>query len=190
MTSVVIDLVQPLMEQAKTIKQKESCVLRAHALVQWLFTYHFPSKIRKSGLPLSVSSPHRGKISMQLTESKEGTDVSSSDSALDGPEWEKGVFQALKKIVAEDLGPMNASELQSSIPPTDSEGRGMADLQSLEKKLSIRVVFDVDETDHVLLVGDEKKLEKKVFVIRNMLSHYHWRLSGSDVAFDKATSTR
>jgi hypothetical protein len=187
MTSVDINLVQSLMEQAQTMKQKETCVLRAHALVQWLVTFHFPSKIRKSGLPLSISSPHRGKLFIQLTEEAGG---SSGTSELDGSKWEKGVIQALKKIVVEDLGPMSATELQSSIPPTDSEGRGMADLQSLEKKLSVKVVFDVGATDHVLLVGDEKKLEKKVFVIRNMLSHYHWRLSGSDVAFDKATSSR
>ena len=83
---------------------------------------------------------------------------------------------------------MNASELQLAIPMEDSEGRGMTDLISLEKKLAVKVVFD-QESGHVLIVGDEKKLEKKVFVIRNMISHYHWRLSGTDVAFDKITST-
>jgi hypothetical protein len=185
-TSMEIDLVQPLIQQAQTPKQKDTSPLRAHALVQWLLTHHFPSKIRKSSLPVSVTSPHRGKIFIQLTDgSTEGT---ATCSDLDGPKWEKNVFQALRKITVEDLGNMNATELQSTIPLNDSEGRGMADLYSLEKKLSVKVVFD--RGGHVLLVGDEKKLEKKVFVIRNMLSHYHWRLSGTDVSLAKATSSR
>ena len=29
------------------------------------------------------------------------------------------------------------------------------------------------------------KLQKKTFVLRNLLSHYHWRLSGRDVAFEQ-----
>ena len=112
------------------------------------------------------------------------------EDSLEGPKskWEKNVFQTLKKITVEDLGLMNATELQSSIPQTDKHGRGMLDLYALEKKLSVKVVFD-SQTDHVLLVGDEKKLEKKVFVIRNMLSHYHWRLSGTDVAMGKNKAT-
>ena len=105
---------------------------------------------------------------------------------LDESDWQKKTFHTIKKIHVEDLGNMNAKELQESIPMDDSDGRGMLDLQNLEKKLSVKVVFD-HVTGHVLLVGDEKKLEKKVFVIRNMISHYHWRLSGKDVAFDKAT---
>ena len=105
---------------------------------------------------------------------------------LDESDWQKKTFHTIKKINVEDLGNMNAKELQQSIPMNDSDGRGMVDLQNLEKKLSVKVVFD-HVTGHVLLVGDEKKLEKKVFVIRNMISHYHWKLSGKDVAFDKAT---
>ena len=65
----------------------------------------------------------------------------------------------------------------------------MNDLYDLEKKLSVRVIFD-DDTKHVVLVGEKKKLEKKVFVIRNMLSHFHWRLSGSDIAFQDSVSSK
>lgn len=57
----------------------------------------------------------------------------------------------------------------------------MVDLRSMEKKLSVKVVFD-DVTGHVYLVGDTKKIDKKCFALRNMFSHYHWRLSGKDVA--------
>mmetsp|Transcript_41314 Transcript_41314/g.86721 ORF Transcript_41314/g.86721 Transcript_41314/m.86721 type:complete len:209 (+) Transcript_41314:196-822(+) len=200
MSSLEIDLVTYLSEQSQTAKQKDESQLRAHALVQWLLAHHFPSKIRKSSLPVSVSSPRRGHICIksttatmgQTTDEKEGTPTTTptpirEEDSLDGPKskWEKNVFQALKKVTVDDLGHMNATELQSSIPAKDKEGRGMMDLQALEKKLCVKVVFDCNETDHVLLVGDEKKLEKKVFVIRNMLSHYHWRLSGTDVAMGK-----
>ena len=37
---------------------------------------------------------------------------------------------------------------------------------------------------HVKLVGQKKKLERKCGDLRNMLSHYHWRMSGQDVAWD------
>ena len=40
---------------------------------------------------------------------------------------------------------------------------------------------------HVLLVGAKHKLANKCFVLRNLLSHYHWRLSGRDVAFEQMT---
>ncbi len=181
---IEIDLVKYLLEQAQNPKEKETSLLRAHALVKWLIAHYFPLKIRKSSLPLTISSPNRGKVSIQFSESTEET-----SNALDSLKWERNALQALKKIKVEDLGHMNATELESSIPLNDPEGRGIEDLNALEKKFCVKVVFD-SETDHVLLVGDEKKLEKKVFVIRNMLSHYHWRLSGYDVAFDKATAPR
>lgn len=62
-------------------------------------------------------------------------------------------------IVVEDLGNMDATELLPTIPKTDGEGRGMVDLRSMEKKLSVKVVFD-DVTGHVYLVGDAKKIDK------------------------------
>ena len=158
MISLEIDLVQHLLEQSQTPKQKETSHLRAHALVQWLLTHHFPSKIRKSSLPVSVSSKRRGQVCIKSIHSKQTGDEKDKnlmpdrdEDSLEGPKskWEKNVFQTLKKITVEDLGLMNATELQSSIPQTDKHGRGMLDLYALEKKLSVKVVFD-SQTDHVL----------------------------------------
>jgi len=212
MKSYKIDILEPLLNEAKTAKQRELAPLQARGMIEWLLLHHFPSKIRKSKIPaLQVASLSRGKILLQQqckdndndnindtaiadaatntsTSTNTNTACSSEENEINHEMWEKGVRLALKKIQVQDLGNMNASELQLSIPMEDSEGRGMTDLLSLEKKLAVKVVFD-QESGHVLIVGDEKKLEKKVFVIRNMISHYHWRLSGTDVAFDKATST-
>lgn len=215
---IIIDL-NLIIEPSLNSTQKEKSSLHAHAFVQWLLTY--PSKIRKSTLPIVItSSPsHRGQLHIEIQQQQlespscaevkkeqgqekdngshedkvrsNGNDDSNCDiiNALllddDSDEEkknqrEKTIHTALKKISIEDLGNMNAAELQSSIPNEDSEGRGMKDLHYLEKKLSVKVVFD-NVTNHVLLVGEKKKLDKKVFEIRNMLSHYHWRLCGSDV---------
>jgi len=203
MKSYEIDILEPLLNESKTAKQRELAPLQAQGMIEWLLFHHFPSKIRKSKMPaLEVSSLSRGKILLQM-QCNDNDNDNGNDTILDTattttacseedeihPEmWEKGIRIALKKIQVEDLGNMNASELELSIPMEDSEGRGMVDLLSLEKKLAVKIVFD-KESGHVLIVGDPKKLEKKVFVIRNMISHYHWRLSGTDVAFDKATST-
>lgn len=184
MNSFEIDLLEPLLSKAKTLKQRESAPLQAQGMIEWLLLHHFPFKIRKSKLPIEVSSPVRGKMRIQLQRND-----SSAEYGIDHEVWEKSVRTALKRITVEDLGNMNASELETSIPSEDVEGRGMDDLFLLEKKLAVKVVFD-KETGHVLIVGDQKKLEKKVFCLRNMISHYHWRLSGTDVAFEKATSTR
>ncbi len=202
-------------------QRSATLLLHAHGLVEWLLAYHFPSKIRKSPYPVVVTSPSRGliriqvatftntakeyqhgqksdyttnnstKIESECTEKGGETAPPSSTKTFDGTSWEKSVHAALKKITVEDLGYMNAAELKASIPENDSEGRGKTDLYHLEKKLSVKVVFDDVESGsgHVLLVGDAKKLEKKVFVLRNMLSHYHWRLSGSDVIFEKKGTT-
>jgi hypothetical protein len=89
-------------------------------------------------------------------------------------------------VEVEDLGPMHAQALLSSIPQVDASGRGMHDLRQVEKELSVKVVFCSD--GHVLLVGAKQKLTKKCFVLRNLLSHYHWRLSGRDVAFEAMTA--
>jgi len=72
-TSMEIDLVQPLIQQAQTPKQKHTSPLRAHALVQWLLTHHFPSKIRKSSLPVSVTSliVARYSYNLQMVQLKE-----------------------------------------------------------------------------------------------------------------------
>lgn len=194
--SFVIDLLSPIENEAKTPKQKQNAPLQAVGKIEWLMTHHFPSKLKKSPIPITVSSSSRGIIKLQYEDnhSQEDDDHTKqqqgNESTPFNPEsWEKGVWSALKKVVVADLGNMNASELKDSIPEEDSEGRGMNDLVKYEKKLAVKVVFD-DSSGHVLLVGDQKKLDKKVFVLRNMISHYHWRLSGTDVAFDEATSNK
>mmetsp|Transcript_2731 Transcript_2731/g.4114 ORF Transcript_2731/g.4114 Transcript_2731/m.4114 type:complete len:180 (+) Transcript_2731:121-660(+) len=176
-STVHIDLVEFLLEKAVTPKQRTLAPLYASGLVEWLLAHFFPSRVRKSPLLVLVTSPGRGQIQ-----------VCTENGSIDGPGWEKAAHSSLKKVVVEDLGDMNAKELKNSIPEEDAEGRGKSDLLSYQKKFSVQVVFDA-ESGHVLLVGDAKKLEKKVFVIRNMLSHYHWRLSGTDVSFDKKTSS-
>jgi hypothetical protein len=118
---------------------------------------------------------------MQVSNPEPGTLVLMG---TDAQVWEKSIQSTFKKVVAEDLGNMNATELVPTKTETNPEGRGMQDLHATEKKLSVKVVFDED-TGHVFLVADAKKLEKKCFVLRNMLSHYHWRLSGTDVSFSK-----
>jgi hypothetical protein len=155
--------------------------------------------------------------------------------------WIKSLASALKKVVVEDLGHMDAAELKAIIPTeNDSEGRSLQDLHAMERQLQVKVVFGVhdDENDddngesnnisngdtihsnggddddgsnkkkgvtwsvsvtgagsgsgsgttgsqhyshHVLLVGPKAKLQKKCFAIRNLLAHYHWRLTGKQV---------
>ena len=157
--------------------EREKGEAKANGLALWLLSYHFPPKIRKcaggaqSSITIEAKSNHRGCIEL----------IVSDDSDFNFKEWEDKARAALKKIVVEDLGKMDAPELLTTIPETDAEGRGMVDLRSMEKKLSVRVVFD-NVTGHVYLIGDAKKIDKKCFALRNMLSHYHWRLSGKDVA--------
>ena len=63
-------------------------------------------------------------------------------------------------------------------------------VRKIEKELSVKVVFCAAPDPHVLLVGAKAKLAKKCFVLRNLLSHYHGRLSGRDVAFEAMTEKR
>ena len=164
-------------DSQKTKNEKISA--HANALALWLLAHHFPSRIRKYSGDGEISarlSSTRGRIELLV--------VPSSSSTFLRDEWIKAARSSLKKIKVDDLGYMNATELVSTIPATDGEGRGLSDLQFTERKLLVKVVFD-DVTGHVYLVGDAKKLEKKCFVLRNLLSHYYWRLSGNDVAFSK-----
>ena len=103
--------------------------------------------------------------------------------------WSKQAASVLKKIEVEDLGDMDAQNLKEVIPEEDNSGRGMRDLLKLEEELQVKVVFidnpaEPKQHKHVLLVGAKAKLAKKCLVIRNLLSHYHWRLSGRDVSFE------
>lgn len=188
-----IDLLSPLENVAKTAKEKESAHLQAVGKVEWLMAHYFPSKLKKAKINVALTSPSRGLIELNYENNtridNNAEKKCQEESSFDPESFEKGVWSALKKLIVEDLGNMNAAELQESIPDEDSEGRGMNDLFKFEKKLAVKVVFD-EISGHVLLVGDQKKLEKKVFVLRNMISHYHWRLSGRDVAFDEVTSKK
>ena len=174
---IVIDLAQTLVLKASSPEKKEIAVAQAQALVQWLKSFHLPLQIRKSKLEhVTIHNPERGILQIKWQEDKGAINIQI--------DWEKIIESALKRVVAEDLGNLNAVELLSTIPEVDSERRGRSDLQSMRKKWSVEVVFDT-ETGHVFLVGDTKKLEKKCFPIRNLLRHYHWRLSGMDVSFQK-----
>jgi hypothetical protein len=177
--TVVLDLLTSLLSNTATSPEKQRIALaKAQATVVWLQTFHVPSLRRKQ-----QSNSRTAQVTeMQVTNPGPGTLVLEG---ADAHVWEKSIQSTLKKIVTEDLGNMNATELVPTIPETDPEGRGMQDLQATEKKLSVKIVFDED-TGHVFLVGDAKKLEKKCFVLRNMLSHYHWRLSGTDVSFSSS----
>ena len=80
---------------------------------------------------------------------------------------QKKMKSSLKKIQVQDLGNMRAQDLLASIPEEDPLGRGRKDLRDMEKKLSVKIVFGPGQGEtHVYLVGDAKKLGKKVFCIR------------------------
>jgi hypothetical protein len=139
----------------------------AKGLTSWLNTFWIPTVRRKN--PAFTFTFTDTALSV----------TSNNDDELD--DWNKLLGSALKKIIVEDLGQMNANELVATIPLEDSGGRGLQDLQQMEKALQVKVVFC--DNGHVLLVGQKAKLTKKCFTIKNILSHYHWRLSGKDVAF-------
>jgi len=149
----------------------------------WLTAFWIPTQQRKH--PQSKLEIHG--VTFSCTSSK------TSHDSTPQPDWKKLLLTALKKIEVQDLGNLSASELWNTIPEEDKEGRGRQDLERLEQQLSVKVVFlakeinmdakDRDEEiqDHILLVGAKKTLEKKCLVIRNMLSHYYWRLKGKEV---------
>ena len=94
--------------------------------------------------------------------------------------------EATRVLVEEDLGDMDADLLRAAI--RDSKN-GLKDLTALEDRLKV-VVYYVEEQssglytrNHVRLIGAKKTIEKKCSDVRSVLSHYHWRLSGRDVAF-------
>ena len=165
---------------SSSLMPPDSGNLRAYGegKAKWLEMFWFPTQRRKQPT-LSFSVVNCTIICIK----SDSCPVETKCSAFDDS-WRKSVSSALKKIEVEDLGDMDAMELQESIPEEDSNGRGMKDLLALQKQLSVRVVFC---NKHVLLVGQKSKLQKKCFVLRNMLSHYHWRLSGKDVSFGSMT---
>ena len=68
---------------------------------------------------------------------------------------------------------------QKQHQPQQQPLHGIHDLHTLEQQLRVKVVFNTTN-GHVYLVGEAKKLAKKVYPIRNILRHYHWRLSGQE----------
>ena len=96
--------------------------------------------------------------------------------------WEKAVAAALKKVEQDDLGDMGGRgrSMREQFPPD-----GLAQLATLERELSVKVCFCAN--GRVLLCGAKAKLLKKCLPIKNLLSHYLWRLSGKDAAFDDMT---
>eukprot|EP00536_Pseudo-nitzschia_multiseries_P008887 jgi/Psemu1/199328/e_gw1.235.55.1 len=137
------------------------------ALVLWWKTYQESGFLRKYP-DCTVADSSAGFIRIERGKGAEGV-------------VENKIRSTMRKIQVEDLGKMQATDLLASIPEEDPQGRGLRDLRDMENKLSVKIIFD-DDGGHVYLVGDAKKLEKKTFAIRNLLSHYHWRLSGTDVS--------
>lgn len=174
------------LDSSASLMEREIAETKGEGKAKWLETFWFPTQRRKNP-SLAFSLEGRSTICIKSTnrteESGQDDDPSSEEELL----WQKNVSNALKKIEVEDLGDMDAIALKESIPEEDdADGRGMRDLCKLEKQLSIKVVFCASNK-HVLLVGQKSKLQKKCFVLRNMLSHYHWRLSGKDVSFGTMT---
>lgn len=141
--------------------------------VVWLTTFWLPSQQRKH--PGCLISTDQTTVSVFK---REGQGEDNDMHVPPTTDWSKLLHTALKKIHVEDLGDLAAQELWDNIPEEDSEGRGRKDLEQLEKQLSVKVVF---LEKHVLLVGQKTKLEKKCLVMRNVLSHYYWRLKGKQI---------
>jgi len=160
---------------------REASARAAEGLAQWLVTHWTPAQsCKQPSVRFELHEPSRVLVS---------TAAATNATAFEA-EWHKAIEGVLKKVEVEDLGEMDAQRLLASIPETDADGRGLHDLRLLERELSVKVVFCAPPCTHVLLVGAKAKLSKKCFVLRNLLSHYHWRLSGRDVAFEAMTATR
>lgn len=153
-------------------------VHEATALSHWLASFWIPSQQRKHPdatlrFLLMTAQQQQPKPQLQIIH-KNNNDNSNDDVTY---YWEKQLTTAVKKIVVEDLGAMDAAALWETIPDTDSQGRGRQDLAAMQKELQVHVEFCASNK-HVYLVGPKVKLTKKCITLRNVLSHYHWRLSG------------
>jgi len=176
-TVLKIDLLQSLLPMATTVPAKKSVEITAEGQAQWLQAYWFPPQIRKNS---DITFKLQGQSNIQIT-CKNTPREDNMPKQLSEEHWISQINAVLKKIEVQDLGNLDAPSLLNSIPDQDSDGRGIINLREMEKQLSIKVVFC--DNGHVLLVGQKTKLQKKCFVVRNMLSHYYWRLSGKDVKF-------
>lgn len=156
----------------------EGATREALGRAAWLEAFWMPAQQRKH--PRYKLEIKKTTVSvLAKTEDSDGGSLAPKEPDMKGiTDWNKLIQTALKKIQVEDLGELAAQDLLASIPVEDREGRGQKDLEKLEKQLSVKVVF---LEDHILLVGAKVKLEKKCLVIRNVLSHYYWRLKGKQI---------
>ena len=153
-------------------------VHEATALSHWLAAFWIPSQQRKHPhatfrlllMTAKQQQQQQPEPQLQIINENSNEDVTYY--------WEKRLTTAVKKIVVEDLGDMDAAALWETIPDeTDSQGRGRQDLVAMQNELQVHVEF-CKSNKHVYLVGPKVKLTKKCITLRNVLSHYHWRLSG------------
>ena len=141
--------------------------------------------------------------------------IETATSTVDHTKWERNITKALKNIVCNDYGNMDSSLLLPALKES-KESKGFLDLCAIELELKVCVIFcqtgDGDDAtapttqtesktvsktitkkyipEHVYIVGAAKKLEKKCSDLRNLLTHYHWRLSGRDLSFEEMVSTK
>ena len=170
-------LSEPRLEQATTAAVKLAAVTAAEGEAAWLEAFWFASQQRKHA-DVRLSLAGRSGVRVAQIGGEAAPDFAAK--------WTKQIVSSLRKIEVEDLGDMDAPRLRDSIPAVDTGGRGREDLAAIQRDLNVKVVFC--ENRHVLLVGTKAKLQKKCIVIRNLLSHYHWRLSGRDVTFETMTA--
>jgi hypothetical protein len=163
----------------------------SHARAAWLARFWIPAQLRRERGAVNISVVDGSSVevvALQPIPEEEDADAKWCEK------WKKKVDTGLNKVIQQDLGPMNAPELLQAIHDTvntNTGNTGIADLTTIEQKLSVLVYFDCTDgpgKDHVLLLGTKKKLDNKCAGLRSILSHYHWRLSGKDVAFDAMVS--
>ena len=177
-TSFVIDLAASRANGATTGTAQEASARIAEAEAQWLAAFWFGTQQRKHGVQFEIEARHAVRV----------TGVATEGAPTFEAHWTRQLLSALKKCESEDIGAMDASSLWEAIPEEDGAGRGRRDLAAMERELSVKAAFCED--GHVVLVGAKAKLQKKAFAMRNLLSHYHWRLSGRDVAFEVMAQRR
>ena len=182
----------------------------AAALLEWWISYQSTSLIRKTSAVVQIigTKSNDSVLVLQVLVAKDN-DADDEERTATTTKIEDTIRASVKKIEVEDLGAMNAAELVVSMRITTTvsckdnnshhhhhsstngnstpkkqqqpqpQQPGIHDLHTLEQQLRVKVVFNTTN-GHVYLVGDAKKLAKKVYPIRNILRHYHWRLSGQE----------
>ena len=155
------------------------------AQARWLEAFWFGTARKKHGGELTLSEAEAPVPAPSASASKPPPPpplllhvraplVDGETDAAFAERWTKTVNATLKKVETDDLGDMDARYLSEAIPE-----EGLAKLRSLEQELSVKVVFCA-ASGHILLAGAKAKLAKKCFELKNVLAHYHWRLSGHD----------